>query len=244
MTRTVWRVGEAEVQERWWMWPRSGGERRPALREAPDDGVERVDDRDAQHEQGHRDLGAAEDREQRQGVAHEHHPARADEDRGRVEVPAQEPEERAGEGEAQQGDDRLLAGPVRLITPRVTAAMRAIPDDSPSSPSMKLMLLIIPTIQTTTNSAPQMPSRRITPGPNGLAMAPTVIPSPTGMRATRICPPSCQRARRSKRSSRMPDDDRGRAAEQEGHDVGPGVRWTGARARQSASSSDRAPWRR
>ena len=38
---------------------------------------------------------------------------------------------------------------VRLMTPRVTAAMSATPVDSPSSPSIQLMLLIIPTIQNT-----------------------------------------------------------------------------------------------
>ena len=44
------------------------------------------------------------------------------------------------------------AAVVRLMSPRVDAAMSAIPDDSPSSPSMKLMLLIIPTIQTMVNA--------------------------------------------------------------------------------------------
>ena len=42
-----------------------------------------------------------------------------------------------------------------------------------------------------------MPSSRMAPGPNGLAIAPTVMPSPTGIRATRSWPPNCQRARRS-----------------------------------------------
>ncbi len=36
---------------------------------------------------------------------------------------------------------------VRLMIPSVTAAMKAIPDDRPSRPSIQLMLLIIPTIQ-------------------------------------------------------------------------------------------------
>ncbi len=42
---------------------------------------------------------------------------------------------------------------VSEINPRVAAAIRAMPEDSPSSPSMKLMLLIIPTIQTIVNPA-------------------------------------------------------------------------------------------
>ena len=40
---------------------------------------------------------------------------------------------------------------VSEIRPSVTAAISAMPDDSPSRPSMKLMLLIIPTIQTIVN---------------------------------------------------------------------------------------------
>ena len=52
-------------------------------------------------------LGRPEDREQGQGVAEEHHAARAREDRRRVEVPAEEPEQRPGEDEAQDRDERL-----------------------------------------------------------------------------------------------------------------------------------------
>ena len=62
---------------------------------------------------------------------------------------------------------------VRLTTPSVSAAMTPIPDDRPSRPSMKLMLLIIPVIQMIVNPAaitPPKPSKRIRPGPNGLAM--------------------------------------------------------------------------
>ena len=40
---------------------------------------------------------------------------------------------------------------VSEIRPSVTAAISAMPDDRPSRPSMKLMLLIIPTIQTIVN---------------------------------------------------------------------------------------------
>ena len=82
-------------------------ERRPALGEPPDDDPERVDDRHREDEQRDRDLGRAEDRQHGQRVAHEHHAARPDEDRRRVEVPAQEPEQRPGEGEAEHRDVRL-----------------------------------------------------------------------------------------------------------------------------------------
>ena len=44
-----------------------------------------------------------------------------------------------------------LVAVVIEIRPRVTAAISAMPDDSPSRPSMKLMLLIIPMIQTIVN---------------------------------------------------------------------------------------------
>ena len=97
-----------------------------------------------------------------QRVADEHHPARAGEDRGRVEVPAQEAEQRAGQGEAQQGD--VAAGrtgrrsTVRLIRPRVNAAIRPIPLDRPSRPSIQLMLLIMPTIQKIVKATPHAPS--------------------------------------------------------------------------------------
>ena len=43
------------------------------------------------------------------------------------------------------------------MSPSVTAAMNAIPDDRPSSPSMKLMLLIIPTIQKTVKPGRERP---------------------------------------------------------------------------------------
>ena len=79
-------------------------------------------------------------------------PARALEDRGRDgSSSAGSRASAAGEDEAQHRDERLaaIAWVVRLSTPSVTAAMSAIPVDSPSRPSMKLMLLIIPTIQTT-----------------------------------------------------------------------------------------------
>ena len=57
---------------------------------------------------------------------------------------------------------------VSEMSPRVTAAMSAIPDDSPSSPSMKLMLLIIPMIQIIVNPIANGPWSTIAPGPNGL----------------------------------------------------------------------------
>src|SRR5487761_2363535 len=95
-------------------------------------------------------------------------------------------------------------GPVRLIVPSVSTAMSATPDESPSSPSMKLMLLIMPRIQMTAKVASKTPLRWIIPGPNGLASRVTVMPSPTATPARISCPASCQRARRSNQSSRLP----------------------------------------
>ena len=61
-----------------------------------------------EHEQRDGHLRGPEDREQRQAVADELDAAGPREDRGRVEVPAEEPEQRAGEDEAERGDDRLV----------------------------------------------------------------------------------------------------------------------------------------
>ena len=52
----------------------------------------------------------------------------------------------------------------RLIRPSVTAAMIATPDDSPSRPSIQLMLLIIPTIQKIVNPMATMAREADDPG--------------------------------------------------------------------------------
>ncbi len=43
--------------------------------------------------------------------------------------------------------------------PSVTAAIKATPDDSPSRPSIQLMLLIIPTIQKIVSAGRDRPGR-------------------------------------------------------------------------------------
>ena len=63
MTSTVWRCDSPRSSSRWWMCAAVRAERRAALRDAPDDDPERVDDRHAEDEQRDRDLGRAEDRE-------------------------------------------------------------------------------------------------------------------------------------------------------------------------------------
>ena len=70
-----------------------------------------------------------------------------------MEVPAQEAGQSAGEDEAEESHVWLDRVGRRLITPRVTAAIRAMPVESPSRPSMKLMLLIMPTIQSSVATA-------------------------------------------------------------------------------------------
>ena len=62
--------------------------------------------------------------------------------------------------------------------PSVTAAMNATPDDRPSSPSIQLMLLIIPTIQKTVSPAATtpVPANEIGRPPNGLATKSIVMP--------------------------------------------------------------------
>ena len=75
--------------------------------DAPNDDPERVDDRHAEDQEGNGDLGRPEDGEHGQREAEELDAARAGEDRGRVEVPAQEPEQGTGQRETQHGDERL-----------------------------------------------------------------------------------------------------------------------------------------
>ena len=70
------------------------------------DDPEGIDDRDAEDEERDGDLGGAQHGEHRQRVPDELH-ARAREDRGWVKVPAQEPEQRAGERETEDRDQRL-----------------------------------------------------------------------------------------------------------------------------------------
>ena len=64
--------------------------------------------------------------------------------------------------------------------------MKAIPDERPSSPSMKLMLLIIPTIQKTVNATATAPSKTILLSPKGFAMNPMLIPRTTANSARPI----------------------------------------------------------
>ena len=84
------------------------------------------------------------------------------------------------------------------MIPSTIAAMSPIPDDRPSRPSMKLMLLIIPAIHRIVTTTPTMPSNGTTRDPNGFAMKSTVIPLATAIRARPTWPRNCQRARRSK----------------------------------------------
>ena len=102
---------QAEIEQPVVDVPAVGGERRPAGQQSADDDPERIDDRDAEHQQGHGHLGRAQDGERRQREAEEHHAARAGEDRGRMEVPAQEAGEGACEHEAQDRDEQLAIDP-------------------------------------------------------------------------------------------------------------------------------------
>ena len=84
---------------------------------------------------------------------------------------------------------------VSEIRPSVSAAMRAMPDERPSRPSMKLMLLIMPTIHSIVNPTAYGPVRMMLPGPNGLFRYVTVTPATTAIVASSSCPRSCHRAR-------------------------------------------------
>ena len=80
---------------------------------------------------------------------------------------------------------------------------------------MKLMLLIIPTIQKIVKPAANGPPKKMTPGPNGSLMKSMTMPAAIANTARPIWPTSCQRARRSKKSSRAPERGRRGAAGQE-----------------------------
>ena len=73
---------------------------------------------------------------------------------------------------ARQAHSRATAGwsmaDPREIRPSVTAAIRATPVESPSSPSIQLMLLIMPAIQKTVNPTANGVENGMTPPPAGL----------------------------------------------------------------------------
>src|SRR5664279_1256668 len=74
---------------------------------------------------------------------------------------------------------------VRLMMPRVRAAINAMPDESPSRPSMKLMLLIMPTIQRKVTPAPIKPGVADDPlGVNGSLRLATATPGLIGAGVT------------------------------------------------------------
>ena len=89
-----------------------------------------------------------------------------------------------------------LVAVVSEIRPSVTAAISAIPDDSPSRPSMKLMLLIIPMIQTIVKPIAIRRRRAGSlPGPNGLLMNVDGDPGDDREHREGELAQSCQRAR-------------------------------------------------
>ena len=92
----------------------------------------------------------------------------------------------------------------RLISPRVTAAMIATPVDSPSRPSIQLMLLIIPTIQKIVNPMAIGGAKRDDPGPERVVDDVDLDAEGDRPAASAIWPRNCQRARRSNRSSSAP----------------------------------------
>ena len=121
-------------------------------------------------------FAGAEDREHGQRVADEHDAARAGEDRRRMEVPAQEAGEGAGEHEAEHRHVRLDRVGGQADDAQGERRDQAMPDESPSRPSMKLMLLIMPTIQSKVTTAAMAPGitgcrsgKRVVDGGHGYA---------------------------------------------------------------------------
>ena len=118
-------------------------------------------------------------------------------------------------------------------SPRVAAAMSAIPDDSPSRPSMKLIELIMPTIHTIVNPTANTPSSGMLPGPNGLLTEVIVIPPNTANAATTSWPRNCHRARSWNVSSSDAEDRREHAAGEERTQLLRARAWTAAAPRHS-----------
>jgi len=81
---------------------------RQALRHAPHDDVEGVDDRYAEDEQGRGDLRGAEDRQHRKHRPDEGHAGRAEKETRRMEVEQQEATGRARERERHPRDERFV----------------------------------------------------------------------------------------------------------------------------------------
>ena len=88
--------------------------------------------------------------------------------------------------------------------PSVTAAMRAMPPERPSSPSMKFMAFCMPRTQKRVRASPITSGIKRSPAPNGFDMIAIRTPKAIGTAEITSCPASCQRARRSKRSSARP----------------------------------------
>ncbi len=109
---------------------------------------------------------------------------------------------------------------VRLMIPSVTAAMNAIPDESPSRPSIQLMLLIIPTIQKMVRPAATRPSKRMRSGPNGLATNVIETPRKTARQATAIWPSELEAGPQVEQVVDGTEAGGQRAAEQEGDRLG------------------------
>src|SRR2546426_12448055 len=87
--------------------PAIGRERRLSREKATDKNVERVDDRNAEHEKRGRDLRRPEDRKDREHRPKEHYAGRAEKEPGRMEVEEQEPGDRSGERETHPRDEWL-----------------------------------------------------------------------------------------------------------------------------------------
>jgi hypothetical protein len=83
----------------------------------------------------------------------------------------QEPRQGSGQDETEHGDERLADRTDRRRQAdqpsQVSAAIREMPVDRPSVKSMKLMLLIIPSSQTTLNATANALPSGICPGRSG-----------------------------------------------------------------------------
>ena len=108
---------------------------------------------------------------------------------------------------------------VRLMIPSVTEAMSATPVLRPSSPSIQLMLLIIPTIQNTVKPIENGALNRITPSPNGLFTTVMPIPKATANRASPTWPEQLPASPQVVQVVQDADDGRRRSADEQRDEV-------------------------
>src|SRR5579883_477435 len=183
-----------------------GLEDRPPSPPPAEDGEGRVGHRHAQGRERHEEregrvaLVGPEHRQRPEDVAQEHRPRVAEEDPRRVEVVGEEPQHPSHEGGGEDGGPHVP--PLVRRHEQRGAGDAAIPDASPSTPSIRFMTLHRATSHRSVTPAPSGPTN--TMPPRGLVR--TSMPTPKGRRtaAAATWPASFARGRIPRMSSTTP----------------------------------------